>query len=171
MALKRPPQHRSDADPVFVHSDDDAWDHERIKVECAKMREEGLSPSRHPVNVYHSGESRYDLGAAYDVLGTLHSAAEYLGPTAVRFTLRRLSTPELYRVTDMGPTTALGRLYACRIGLASVEGPGPKVKREEWGLTEESLDALREWGVWLPMAVGAAVYVASQPLTDSEKKP
>ena len=170
MALKRPPQHRVDAEPVYVDEQDSAWDIERIKRECAEMRREGQSPSRHPVAVYHRGESRFDLGAAYSVLGVPRTAADYLGPDATRFVLRRLSHSELYRMTDMGSTSALGRLYGCRVGLVRVEGDGPKVQRDDYGVTDESLDNVFAWGAALPAKIGLAVFLASQPLTEDEKK-
>lgn len=170
MALKRPPQNRVDAEPVYVDEKDDAWDNARIKEECRKMRQDGLDPSRHPVNVYHSGASRYDLGAAYAIPGGVASASNYLGPDATRFNLKRLSLAEVYRLTDLGASTAMGRLYACRIGVLGLEGEGPKLKRDDYGLTEESLEALFALRADLPAKLGLAVYLASQPLTDDEKK-
>lgn len=169
MALKRPPQHRADSVPVYVDERDSAWNEDAIRQECAEMRRRGVSPSRHPVNIYHAGTSRYDLGAPYDVLGMQRCASDYLGPDATKFILRRLGHAELYRMTDMGPSTALGRLYGCRVGLEQVEN-GPKVKRDEWGITEESMEGLFALDTALPAKIGAAVYLASQPLTADEKK-
>src|SRR5688500_13001601 len=102
--LKRPPQHRVDATAVYVDPDDTAWDNARIKQECTWMRKAGLSPSRHPVNVYHSGDSRYDLGACYQTVVeapvedeqakiAMMPASAYLNAGASRFVLRRLTHP------------------------------------------------------------------------------
>ena len=129
------------------------------------MRRLGHDASRHPVNVYHSGDSRYDLGASYAVLGAMHSAADYLTSEATRFVLKRLSHQQLYRLTDMGSSTAIGRMMACKWALESVEGEGPKVVRDDYGVTDDSMDALASWGLGLPLRIGTAAYLASQPLT------
>lgn len=167
--LKRPPQHRVDATPVYVDERDTAWDVVRIKAECAEMRKAGQDPRRHPVNVYHSGESRYDLGASYAVLGTMHSAAEYLGANATRFVLRTLEHPEYYRVVDLwGRTEA--QLLACRLALMSVENNNElKIERDDQGVTYESMELLASVE-WLPFRIGMAAYQASKPLSESEKK-
>jgi hypothetical protein len=170
MALRRPPQHRGDAIPVYVDPGDSAWDNDRIKAECAEMRKQGLDPARHPVNVYHCGDSRYDLGAKYQVLGELRSAADYLTSEATRFVLRRLSHQQLYRLTDMGSQSAIVRAMACQWALEKVEGDGPKIVRDDYGVTSDSMEELAQWGLGLPLRIGTAAYLASQPLTADEKK-
>ena len=33
MGIKKPPQHAVDAEPMYIHPSDDAWDHDRIDRE------------------------------------------------------------------------------------------------------------------------------------------
>ena len=87
--IKRPPQHAADAAPLFIARTDDAWDDERIKRERAAMKADGKA--RHPVQVYYSGSSRYDLDAPATVGGQAATPREYLreGSTPTVFHLRR----------------------------------------------------------------------------------
>ena len=125
MAL-RPPQHAVDAPIVYVHHADDAWSFDQIGEEREKMTAAGEDPDRHPVAVYHSGKSRYDLNASYAVCGEMRSAAMYLdeakGPW--RWKLKRLPFDDFYQVQSLiGQSYELGAIKACRLGVTGVEGP------------------------------------------------
>jgi len=58
MGLKRPPQHAVDAEPIYIHPDDDAWDMDRVDRERKalatdhkKAKREG-DPPLHPWDRY-----------------------------------------------------------------------------------------------------------------------
>jgi hypothetical protein len=143
------------------------------------MRERGEDPMQHPVSVYLSGRSRYDLHARINYGNDSASAAAWLDtPKAVRFNLRRLDARRFARVharkeaeADRGVPDHDASLDALQWGLVSVDGPdAPKiVGRGE--LTDRDVDTLiAAYGHGVCWAVGDAVYFASIPLTDDEKK-
>lgn len=154
MALKRPPQHRVDAKPIFVHNSDDAWKNERIDQEIEKLeaKEKGLGDT-HPVMIYRSGETRYDLSLVLPFLDT---------DKAWQFELRPLSMEDFAEVRDMIDRfgTWRGYLRAAEIGLLKISGHN----------APSDLSECSEIDVLLPNAVGQAVFVASLPLTEPEKK-
>ena len=168
MKLRRkPPAHRIDAPIIFIHSGDEAWDQDAI----TKSEEEHGESC--PFLRYHRGDTRYDIGD--------------LGPTlkgqAVEFHLRRLSVGQLNEVQDLlereyshgSPMTRMAYLQAARYGLTAVKRSGTELIRLQCpgGLTEPDMEALRDLsdlGINLIRTIGQAVYLASQPLREDEKK-
>ena len=76
MAIRRPPQHAADAPILYVCSEDDAWDLERIERERKALKNEG--GGRHCLDVYYSGETRYDIDAPHTVGGSTVTPRSYL---------------------------------------------------------------------------------------------
>lgn len=180
--LKRPPQHRVDAEIVYVHPLDPAWDSARLDAECEEMdaAEPGGSKA-HPVLIYWSGASRFDLEARHSFKDGTASAAEYLDDAkANKFALRRLGVRKLSSVThrirsDDPERLASAQIDAVKWGVLSITGPAmPKLRGEgATELTEADLDELAtctQYGADLLDSIGLAVWRASQPLTDAEKK-
>lgn len=179
MALKRPPQHRVDAEPIYVDPSDDAWDSARIEADRKAMEERGEDPDEHPVWLYLTGRTRYDLDAALKYGNGMAKASDWLDlKRAVLFTLRRLEPRDFARIHARKEASAASgvpdhevSLDACRVGLVKCEGPGvPKlIGRGE--LTDTDVRALVDLGGHsLPWRIGDAAYFASIPLTDDEKK-
>ena len=182
--LKRPtpPSHRVDAPIVFVHPSDPAWDKERVEAEQAQMD----APEMHPVARYQNGWGRFDLSAEYTVLGQPHCALDYLDESKqpTRWKLRRLTALEWYEVHPLWQK-AIARgelpydafLRACAIGLEKAEPDlGVELKRPGGRLSASDVQLLHDMGqeqspaIDLVFDIGSAVYTASLPLTDSEKK-
>lgn len=179
MALRRPPQHRVDAEPVYVHPLDEAWDNARIQDDRDAMRERGEDPDEHPVWIYLTGRSRYDLDANLKYGSGTAKASDWLDmKAATLFRLRRLDPRPFARVHARKEAAAVreevdheASLEGCRFGLERVEGPdSPKlIGRGE--LTERDIAALTDrFGAPVVWAVGDAAYFASIPLTEDEKK-
>lgn len=130
---------------------------------------------------YHAGETRFDLGARDE-----HGAvAEAVGKGAVEYHLRRLSPLELNEVQGLMerefaqgyPNPRGAYLLAARYGLVAVKADGRdvvEVERRNGAVTDECVEMLAECtelGFNLLIHIGQAVYAASQPLRDDEKKP
>lgn len=178
MAL-RPPQYGADWPIVFVHDRDDAWDSERIKREQAEMRARDEDPTKHPVARYLVGRTRYHLDAAETLNGETVTVREYLdeskGPTY--WHLRRLDLMEWYEVAPQwersvraGERPLACYRRCCELGLVRVEN-GPKLELPGGRPSRADMERLFALGQMIPADVGAAVYWASQPLTDAEGKP
>lgn len=174
MALRKiAPQHRVDSEIIFIHRDDDAWDHSRIETEKAELVQSGKSADEHPVERYWSGATRYDLGAADTVLGSAVAPRDYLGDGATRWKLRRLSRDEWRRVRDMisseGSTQAFG--FAFKRSVMDVSGE-PALGRIGLDLSPSEDQRLADtFGDGVCAEVSIAVYKASEPLSEAEKKP
>jgi hypothetical protein len=171
-----PPQHRSDATPEVVLEDDDAWDRPRIEDEREAMRKAKQDPERHPVAVYLSGETRYDLGAAIRKPdGTEGRAADYLDlAKAWRFVLKRIDyAAVLAAETLFARDFNTAGLTVARNCLVRVEGPNaPAVEHDKLGLvTHDCMQELFELKAELPVRLGVAGFQASMPLKPAEKKP
>jgi hypothetical protein len=170
----RPPTNRVDSPIVFVHPADDAWDTDAV----VKSTEEHGEDS--PFSQYHSGATRYDLQA----MGAHGAAGDMLGPGATEYHLRRLSMLELNEVQGLMerefaqqfPIPRSAYLQACRYGLVAIKSDGRDVmelNRRGGSLSVDDVDTLAECtelGPSLIMHLGQAVYLASQPLRDAEKK-
>lgn len=181
--LKRPPPQRVDAPIIFVHPSDPAWDTKRVVAEQTEMKARGELPAMHPVSRYQGGWTRYDLDAAGTVAGQSVSPRDYLDlakhPTMWK--LRRLSGLEWYEVNPLvkqagrrGDEPDAAYLLACIIGLESVEN-GPLLSRPGGRLGPADIQLLHDTGqenggIDLVHDIGEAVYQASMPLTESEKK-
>lgn len=185
MALKRPPQHRADAKIVYIHPQDEAWDRDTIEAEAKRMKEVGESPTQHPWSLYTGGHNRYDLDAEYTVLGEVKRARDYLdeSKSPTLWHLKRLSWNEWYDVDAQWqaeikrgrpPHTAF--LKALQVGLESVEN-GPELQGPPNKLTLDDIEALHGLRVEIDgvivdpaLDIGEAIYTASMPLTEVEKK-
>lgn len=155
MGLKRPPQHRVDAKPIFVHPDDDAWDEDKIKAECDAMEAKQVGSSvDHPVARYRSGETRYDLTEALPYLDT---------EKAWQFELRPLEMEEFAEVQDLKSRFGEWRAYLHSGRAAMVKGRGQGCPQD--------FEAVKRTDKYLPIMLGQAAFIASLPPTDAEKKP
>lgn len=179
MALRRPPQHSADAEPVYVLPGDDAWDHKRIAADRAAMEERGEDPASHPFALYAGGVTRFDLDARLKYGNGEAKARDWLDfPKACTFSLRRLTPRQFARIHARkevewagGPKDYEAALDACQYGLAACGGPGAPKLLGRGELTESDLETLvREYGHGVVWAIGDAIYHASIPLTDDEKK-
>ncbi|MEL6705033.1 MAG: hypothetical protein AAFP15_12205 [Bacteroidota bacterium] len=167
MQFRKPPTHRIDAPIVFVHPGDSAWDTEAIE----KSREEHGEDC--PWSRYCSGATRYDIGPV----------THLLSGKPVEFHLRRLDAIQLNDVTGLREREALqGFLYAraasmkgARLGLVSIEQDGRKLlelqRPADLTITDvQTITDSFDEGIEVLRLVGAAVFQASQPLRDDEKK-
>lgn len=186
MALVRPPQHRVDAEPVYIDVTDDAWDREGLNAEFEeidrenKRREEAsndgvyeaIPKSEHPYLQYVGGKTRFDLEAPCFWRGQQKKAADYLSGDATRFVLRRLDWRDYYRVRSaFSRDVTEAFILACRLGLRRIDGDSKF--RVDPDLPERSDDEMRrlfELNPEIPISIGRAVWLSSQPLTDAEKK-
>lgn len=164
----KPPQHRADAPPILILRDDPAWDFDRISDELKD------GDGEHPVEVYFSGASRYDVA----------TIREYLDPDAepTEYRLRRLPVARLARVQDMFHrevvTDGSSSLYAVWVeavtyGLESIDGPGElDLAHRGDKLSTASIQAIHDerGGLQTISEIGAAIFNLSQPPNDREKK-
>lgn len=207
------PRHSATHKFAYVWDIDPAWRHDRITSEVEEAaaardraleergREADLSdlddPNRHPVYVYLSGETRYDLGAPIPWGGREVSAKEYLADGYVAWHIGRLRSEQKMRIADMfahysrkssggelQPTdTGYGTImrHCCVYGLLGVlEGlPEFDFVRVHGRVSEQTMDQIDaigdtqgvQMGTNLIRKLGEAVYRASTELTDAEKKP
>lgn len=191
MAIKRPPQHRADAIPIYVTPDDDAWDTDALEAEKAEVERinaermaaagpddepELIDWEQHPVVTYNRGETRYDLDAPTFWRGKQRAAREWLGPDATLFVLRRLGWREYYEVRSaLTQSSGFERpwLLACQLALVRIDGSYPATLRLDPDASKRSdaeMSAIFDLNPQIPLEIGAAAWLASQPLTDAEKK-
>jgi hypothetical protein len=178
MAIRRPPQHAADAAPLFIASTDDAWDSDLIKRERADLKNH--NGARHPIDVYYSGESRYDLDAAVPIGGQAITPRFYLrdGATPTIFRLRRDASMALRRSQAIAVYTdprawAAALWDLARHGVRDIseaaaswdlEGGGPRP------LSDADMQTLHDLGDGILQALGIAVLHANAPLSDTEGK-
>lgn len=168
MKIRKPPRHRIDAPIVYIHPADEAWDTEAI----AKSEEEHGREC--PWIRYHSGATRFDAT----------EVQRFLTGSPTEFHLRRLSTLQLIEVQTMVDreygqacyTLRTAYLLALRYGLTAVKQGGmPFVDLTSPGNLSnsdvETLAQISDIGISLLRSIGEAVYLASQPLSEDEKKP
>lgn len=182
--IRQPPEHAADATPLFIAEFDDAVDHDRIERET-KALDKG---AEHCTLQYYGGHTRYDIDAPLTVGGLTTTMRDYLreGATPTVFELRRVTgrlrqqaMTVLRRDLTEGKDgrDRVGMLFElCKHGVASVkEG----FSGERWDLnggqsgrmlTEGDVQKLYEADARLPEALGWAVFNASKPLSESEKK-
>lgn len=179
MAIRRPPQHHADAVPLYICSTDDAWDDPRIAAEREALKKEG---GRHCLDVYYSGDTRYDLDAPHTAGGTVVTARNYLreGSTPTVFHLRRVSglrRSQAIAVWHDDRERQAAQWDLCRYGIVKVtEGIAGTPWDFQGGmqgqpLTDADLQVLYDVGMALPTLVGVAVLHASAPLSDTEGRP
>lgn len=163
----RPPTHRIDAPIVYIHPADEAWDQDAI----AKSEEEHGELC--PYLQYVAGKTRYDAG------GVQH----LLKGNPVEFHGKRLGVVQLNEVQALADregfqqswTTRGAYMQAARYGLSAVKQGGEDVLtlQSSGNLTTVDLETLRDCsdlGIELIRDIGRALYIASQPLRDDEKK-
>ena len=205
-----PATHRIDAPIIYIHPLDDAWDRERIEAERETLRgalatalESSTDPKRraaiacdmrHPVDVYYSGATRYDLDAPLKLWTSATekpqpvTARGYLRGPATEFTLRRLDSARwsVFSATMLG---SLQTVLASRPDLSPEEiarlARGDELARRDvlrvsaltgivsvtgltWKGTEDDLELLHAMSSDLISEVGSAVFSASRPLTAAE---
>lgn len=173
--MLHPPSHRIDATPILVLEEDSAWDKPRIEAERKALKDAKHDPDRHPVAVYHSGETRYDLGATVRMPdGSEGKAIDYLNVgEAFQFVLKRIPWSSVYAIQQsVGASFMVGNSLACRLTLERVDGVGaPKIEHDKLGMvTDESMQALFDLRPSLPVSIGVAGFQASMPLSPAEKK-
>lgn len=174
MALK-PPRHSVDAPVVFIQDDDPAWDIDRIEREKDEMRQAGEDPERHPVDVYFSGENRFDLHAPQRVLGADRCPADYLDESKapIRFKIKRLSFDQFYEIQGLvSREDPQAWPRACQYGLQAIE-PCPSFipfKRIGGQVSSKTMQALFDSDPASVPAIGLASFLASMPLTEAEGK-
>lgn len=172
MAL-RPPQHRVDAPIVYIHPNDDAWDLDRVRAEQETMDK----PAEHPVAKYMGGFTRYDLNAKGMVGENEVCPADYIDEAKepVKWHLKRLNAQQWYEVQpiweravrrDETPWDAY--LRCGKYGVSKVDGL--KLDGPPGNLTADDVKLLYKIDPELLKDVGEAVYSASLPLREDEKK-
>lgn len=176
----RPPQHAIDSRPTLVLNTEANWDLDRVIAELEDLTEE--EKARHPFRVYMSRGTRYDLTARHDWKGGAGSAQDYLKPGAVRFYLKRHRLEHMAEVQDAmdretgaeGPNALLSVwLKSARYGVAEISG----ADNIEWvgagAVPERILRNIMDHHGGLPTIseIGAAAWMLSRPLSESEKKP
>lgn len=166
--MLRPPQHRIDAPIVFVHHIDDAWDRSKIDRDCTVITGDGVKvlPELNPLAQYRGGFTRYDLNA---------SVQEYLraSATPTRFVLRRLAWDE-YQACRQQIDSGRRRdayAYACQTGLTKIEAGAFDLEGKSPTWQEmQKLHDMSPLGVDLVHDIGQAVFQASLPMSEAEKK-
>lgn len=176
MIKRRPPQHAADAVPLFISSNDDAWDRERIERE----RKDLPKGTDHPLDGYYRGETRYDIDAPITLSGQTVTIREYLreGSTPTVFRLRRVPGLERQQLTAVhkDPQARLATLWRlAKMGVIEVTdgfngAPWDLQGGEALPLTDADVQALYEASASLPEDLGYAVYFASAPLSEAEGK-
>lgn len=180
-----PVRNRLDHTMIYVNPGDSAWDYDKIDAELRLIRikrgdqepEEGeeLPPipwddeDEHPVKLYSSGKSRYDLATVRDYL------LPDIEPT--EFEIKRMALDDYGDVKDLLGRGQIGRARnkAIERGLVEVRGlPTPwKPKRNKATgyIRRDSLDELRELLTDQDFdLLGFACINASASLQDPEKK-
>lgn len=161
---------------MYIHERDGSWDKERIDNEAATLEDE----TQHPVARYLAGETRYDLDAELAIGEKVVTAREYLDGGETVFHLKRLAPTEWYTVqsmwekeviSDQRPIPRETYLRCCRLGLAKIDN-GPTLDGIGKGRTlrDKDIEVLYSLDPELPILLGQAIYLASAPLRDAEKK-
>ncbi|MGH1451190.1 MAG: hypothetical protein ACRBBM_17435 [Pseudomonadaceae bacterium] len=156
-----------DAPIVFIHPADSAWDKDAV---AASEKEHGKDC---PFLRYHSGDTRFD---ASEVQALLKGRP-------IEFHLSRLSALQLNEVQSLIERDHVQSAYmyrtaywlAERYGLIAIKQGGDTLieLRSPGNLTIADNELLVESfdiGIDLIRHIGQAVYLASQPLRDDEKK-
>jgi hypothetical protein len=181
MAIRRPPQHRADAQPLYIARFDDAWDAERIERERTALANENAK-TEHPVDLYYSGRTRYDLDAPCTIGGQVVTARHYLreGASPTVFELRRVDGrrhDQALAVWARPQERVAAQWDLARWGVVRVtEGFGGAEWKLEGGagglpLTEADVQLFFDAHGMLPALLGIAVLNASAPLSEAEGKP
>lgn len=163
----RPPRYAVDARAEYVHVTDDAWDWDRIEQERqqedAAAKAEERPAVQHLVVKYLSGATRFVLAGS--------GVQEYFKGTPTIWVLRRLSWDEHTRIRSaLERDQRAAFVEACRIGIKEVvNGPAALVGPPN-ALTYNDMAILHDISPDLAFELGRSVWVASQPLTDAEKK-
>lgn len=166
------PQHSITAALVYLPID--AFDIEIVAAERERMDDSG---NAHPIPMYFSGETRYDLGATAtvpiaDCVLEARCPRDYIvaGHQHPEWTGRRIRPLDVTRCRDIGGAT--GQLEALRLGLRSVRGPDLSLTLAEGRtLTEAQVEQLVDAvGIAALLDVGEAFLRASSSAKAAEKK-
>lgn len=166
--MLRPPQHRADAPVVFIHPCDDAWDHARIESELKDADDD------HTLKRYWGGHSRYDLTP---------DVQAYLKPDGrpTKFYLRRLPWKAWNEAQGMWERAVLrgdnrpveAYEHACQRGLERIDGVELMDPTDHTGVSDRDMQRLHDLSTDkynLILDIGQAVYQASMPMSEAEKK-
>ena len=174
MIKHRPPQHAADAVPLFIASEDDAWDKDRIAGERKNLPK----GARHPIDDYYAGATRYDLDAPMTLSGQTVMIRDYLreGSTPTVFRLRRVSGLERQQLSAVhkDPQARLPALWRlAKLGVVDVTdgfsgAPWDLQGGQALPLSEADMQALYDASASLPEDLGYAVYFVSAPLSEVE---
>lgn len=178
-----PPQHSVTAPIRFIHREDPVWDRDRWQAELGREGITDEEHDQHPIVLYFSGDSRYDLDAYGTVVELDGERAkvpvprrprDYLKPDGRPTTwhLRRLKMTQQASLDDTPRHSA--RMAAFALGVTKLEnGPdGLEVVGAAGPLSTAMVDAVAEhYGAAMIYDVGEAVLRASKAPTHAEKKP
>lgn len=161
------PQHSATAAIRYLKAA--AFDTDRVADERKSMPDDG---NDHPVVIYFSGRSRYDLDAPYPVGGELRKPREYLKPDhgCPMWSVKRLGAVMTARLQDIGGHVA--ELDALCRGFEAVDVDVPGLGYVPGKvLSEGQIEKLAEqFGLEDLYAVGAAILRASAAPTVAEGK-
>jgi len=171
MARLQIPNYSPTARGSYVCTSDSSIDRDLFERECAELEAGGKNPIEvHPLHRYWCGEGRYDLDTVMDFDGRQVRPRDYLtaGDPEV-FSLRRLSWEEWNEV-ERTADSRTKYLRCCRLGVVGAEGSPLKLTVSGGALTSDSMQALHDADLQLPVALGVAVYLYNLPATSAEKK-
>lgn len=162
------PQHRIDEVALYVLEVDDAWDHDRIASERAKL-EKG---KKHPVTLYHEGKTRCALSEVKSYLDDVKLPC--------MFELSRLNIDQWQSCQSLlvGHSRIRAGVFALRHALTETHN-APKAlakfkrfDRDDGPLDDDDLKAIRETiGDELFEQLCDMSICVSRELSPSEKKP
>ena len=181
--ITQPPEHAADATPLYIAAFDDALDNDRI----ARERKELAKGEDHCTDRYYAGDTRYDVDAPWTIGGQAVTMRGYIrdGATPTVFKLRRVTgllRQQTMAVINAGqnggpPGDLVAAIFElAKHGVAEVtEGFAGTPWDLDGGqdglpLTEGDLQTLYEAHSALPESLGWAVFHASKPLSQVEKK-
>lgn len=137
------------------------------------MRGAGEDEEDHPLFLYFSGASRYQLDAPSKVCGEDRCARDYLKDAPVIWTMRRLGRKpyRMIMMLERRDEREERDQEACRFGIESVSGPrAPTLNPKPAGLRESDLDKIHEYDFTLMERLGPAIIAMSKPLSAAEGK-
>ncbi len=168
--MTAPPQHSATATIQVIVQTDNAWNLDRFVAEVNEMPESAAGD--HPLALYFSGKTRYDLDAPGRVGETTCTPRDYLLPstTPALWTLRRLRIGEASRCRDIGGRQAQLEAFALAVtSSTAVEVPPQGITRR---LSDREVESIADQvGARVVWEVGEAAMRASEAPTSAEKKP
>lgn len=166
------PQHSVTAAIRFISQQSDAWDMTSVVEERRRL---GARTDEHPIPLYFSGATRYDLDAPASVDGEMKPPRAYLreGSQPRSWVLRRLGIREVARCEDMGGQA--GALEAFALAVVGVDNLPAGMSAPDQGQRKRLLDSVIDdiadaIGMEEIFEVGTAAVLASKAPTSAEKK-